>query len=256
MRATSFLVVDDSRTVRNLVADIIKNDLGGEVVHKAADGAEALAVLKEHEVDVVISDWNMPNMSGEELLYAVRQELKRDDLPFIMMTANDDRDSIITAVQLGASQYIIKPFTPMELEEKIISSWNYFNKRADKRYASLPQHKARIVVAEKSFQVQLQDISRTGALVKLRHAPEINLFKVCEVNLEFQDFMLHKVKDIGPLPGMIVRLETEDSFHPKSKNCLAGLYFNPQYISEDVREKLKKLLKWLHSRNPEIVKDI
>lgn len=112
MRDVSILIVDDTATAREMVIRALRHSFGTETILTAADGREALTVLRENRVDIIISDWNMPGMDGEELLYEVRQNQATKKIPFIMMTSNEDRDFIVTAIQLGVTNYIIKPFTP------------------------------------------------------------------------------------------------------------------------------------------------
>jgi two-component system, chemotaxis family, chemotaxis protein CheY len=113
------LVVDDFATMRRIVRNNLKT-LGYTNVVDAADGKIALNILKEEKgVGLIVSDWNMPNMTGYELLKAVRGDAELKALPFIMVTAEGQQDNIIKAVQAKVSQYIVKPFTPDTLEKKI-----------------------------------------------------------------------------------------------------------------------------------------
>ena len=86
---------------------------------EAEDGVAALKVLKSQQVDFIISDWNMPNMSGLELLKAVRGDDELKALPFLMVTAEALKDNVVAAVKAGVSNYIVKPFTKATLEEKV-----------------------------------------------------------------------------------------------------------------------------------------
>lgn len=112
------LVVDDFSTMRRIVKNIIKQ-LGFSNVEEAEDGAQALAKLKADKFDFVISDWNMPNMTGLELLQAVRADASLKDIRFLMVTAEAEKDKIVAAVQSGVNSYILKPFTAETLKEKI-----------------------------------------------------------------------------------------------------------------------------------------
>lgn len=112
------LVVDDFATMRKVIRNLLKQG-GFENVAEAEDGVAALKVLKSQPVDFVISDWNMPNMSGLELLKAVRADEELKELPFLMVTAEALKDNIVAAVKAGVSNYIVKPFTAEVLNEKI-----------------------------------------------------------------------------------------------------------------------------------------
>ena len=112
------LVVDDFNTMRRMVIKMLK-ELGFEDIVEAPDGAVAFDLLKENEIDLIISDWNMPNMTGIELLEKVRATDGYQDTPFIMVTAEGQKEQVIEAVKKGVTGYIIKPFTADVLKEKI-----------------------------------------------------------------------------------------------------------------------------------------
>jgi len=112
------LVVDDFATMRRIVKNIL-SQLGFKNIIEADDGTTALEILKKEPVDMIISDWNMPKMTGLELLKAVRADASLSDIPFIMVTAEAQQDNIILAVKAKVSQYVVKPFTAETLGEKI-----------------------------------------------------------------------------------------------------------------------------------------
>ena len=113
-----FLVVDDFSTMRRIVRNLLK-ELGYTNADEAEDGAVALAKLKAEKFDFVVSDWNMPNMTGIELLKGIRAEPSLKDLPVLMITAEARKENIIEAAQNGANGYIVKPFTAATLDEKL-----------------------------------------------------------------------------------------------------------------------------------------
>jgi two-component system chemotaxis response regulator CheY len=112
------LVVDDFATMRKVVRNLLKQG-GYENIVEAEDGVTALKVLKSQKIDFVISDWNMPNMTGLELLKAVRADEELKATPFLMVTAEALQDNVIAAVKAGVSNYIVKPFTAEVLNDKI-----------------------------------------------------------------------------------------------------------------------------------------
>jgi two-component system chemotaxis response regulator CheY len=112
------LVVDDFATMRRIVKNILIQ-LGFKNITEADDGTTAIKVLQQEKVDLIISDWNMPKMTGLEFLKEVRAEPSWAKTPFIMVTAEAQQDNIILAVKARVSQYIVKPFTADTLSEKI-----------------------------------------------------------------------------------------------------------------------------------------
>jgi two-component system chemotaxis response regulator CheY len=116
--STRFLVVDDFSTMRRIVRNLLK-ELGYTNVEEAEDGAAALQRLRGERFDFVVSDWNMPNMTGLQLLQAIRADGVLKSLPVLMITAEARKENIIEAAQAGANGYIVKPFTAATLDEKL-----------------------------------------------------------------------------------------------------------------------------------------
>ncbi|MCP1675586.1 two-component system chemotaxis response regulator CheY [Natronocella acetinitrilica] len=112
------LIVDDFSTMRRIIKNLLR-DLGYNNTAEADDGNSALPVLKKGGFDFLITDWNMPGMTGLDLLKSVRAEPELRDLPVLMVTAESKREQIIEAAQAGVNGYIVKPFTANTLREKI-----------------------------------------------------------------------------------------------------------------------------------------
>jgi two-component system chemotaxis response regulator CheY len=113
-----FLIVDDFSTMRRIIRNLLK-ELEFTNADEAEDGVVALAKLRGGNFDFVVSDWNMPNMTGIELLQAIRADDALKHLPVLMVTAEAKKENIIAAAQAGASGYVVKPFTAAVLEEKL-----------------------------------------------------------------------------------------------------------------------------------------
>lgn len=113
-----FLVVDDFSTMRRIVRNLLK-ELGFTNVQEAEDGVDALNKLRGENFDFVVSDWNMPNMTGIDLLRNIRSDAALKHLPVLMVTAEAKKENIIEAAQAGASGYVVKPFTAATLDEKL-----------------------------------------------------------------------------------------------------------------------------------------
>ncbi|MBD1209003.1 MAG: response regulator [Ignavibacteria bacterium] len=113
-----FLVVDDSPTMRRIVINAL-HSFGYNDVVEASDGQDALAILYTEKIDFVITDWNMPNMNGLELTKAIRNDATFGTLPVLMVTTRGIKEDIVQALQAKVNNYIVKPFTPAVLKEKI-----------------------------------------------------------------------------------------------------------------------------------------
>ncbi|WP_108446268.1 chemotaxis response regulator CheY [Halomonas denitrificans] len=114
----SILVVDDFPTMRRIVRSLLK-ELGFTNVEEAEDGQDALNKLKAGGFEFVVSDWNMPNLDGLEMLKQIRADDDLKALPVLMVTAEAKKENIIAAAQAGANGYVVKPFTSATLEEKL-----------------------------------------------------------------------------------------------------------------------------------------
>lgn len=129
---TRILVIDDMPSIRDLVKNQLKA-LGFKNIQEASDGEEALRMLIQlntpnTNIQLVISDWNMPNMKGIDLLKHVRAQSEWANLPFVLLTSEAERDQVTEAVLAGASQYIVKPFSAKIFEDKLKTAFQKHNK--------------------------------------------------------------------------------------------------------------------------------
>jgi len=112
------LTVDDFSTMRRIIRNMLRQ-LGYTNIVEAEDGAEALSLLQREKVDFVISDWNMPNMSGLDLLKAIRADENLKPLPVLLVTAEALKENVVEALKAGVNNYVVKPFTAETLKGKI-----------------------------------------------------------------------------------------------------------------------------------------
>ncbi len=115
MAAVRVLVVDDLLTMRRLIAAILR-ELGITQIAEASNGPKALEYLAHHPVDLLICDWNMPGMTGLEVLQAVRADPRFKDLPVLMVTAEGSVEQVRDAIAAGVTSYVVKPFLPSTLK--------------------------------------------------------------------------------------------------------------------------------------------
>jgi len=114
-----FLVVDDSSTMRRIIKNTLSR-LGHTDILEGADGVEGWRQLQENEnIDIIITDWNMPEMNGLEFVKLIRSNDKYQDIPIVMVTTEGGKTEVITALKAGVNNYIVKPFTPAILKEKL-----------------------------------------------------------------------------------------------------------------------------------------
>ena len=128
-RKMKILVVDDFSTMRRIVKNLLKQ-IWFENIDEAEDGQHALSRLKNDKYQFVVSDWNMPNMTGIELLKNVRSDPELKTLPFLMVTAEAEKEKVVEAIKAGVNNYIIKPFTAEILKEKMDKIFEKLNASA------------------------------------------------------------------------------------------------------------------------------
>jgi two-component system chemotaxis response regulator CheY len=118
--AKDILIVDDSAAIRKILQRVLRQaDVPMGEIYEAGDGVEALAALKEHKIGLVLSDINMPNMDGLQLLSQIRATAETKELPVLMITTEGSQAKVMEAVNLGANGYVRKPFTADQIKEKL-----------------------------------------------------------------------------------------------------------------------------------------
>ena len=113
------ITIDDSSTMRRIIKNTLKRIGYGDEILEAGDGKEALEVLANNDVDLIITDWNMPVMDGLTFVKTIRANAEYNDTPIIMVTTEAAKEDIIVALKAGVNNYIVKPFTPDVLKDKI-----------------------------------------------------------------------------------------------------------------------------------------
>jgi len=121
------LVVDDFATMRKIIKNVLRQISIDNVV-EAENGKHALSVLKSDNIEFIISDWIMPEMTGIEFLKACKEDETIKNIPFVMVTAEAQKDSVLEAIKAGVDNYIVKPFTPEKLKEVIGKTMAKFGK--------------------------------------------------------------------------------------------------------------------------------
>lgn len=124
------LVVDDMDSIRSLVNSTL-NELGVRKIYLVPNGSVAWKQLKDTRIDLIICDWDMPQMSGLELLRLVRASKPHSQIPFLMLTATTEKEKVMEAIEAGASDYLSKPFSPKDLEYRVIKLLRKINNKAE-----------------------------------------------------------------------------------------------------------------------------
>ncbi len=119
MKSFSILVIDDASMIRDLIKKFVRDYFPGAKIFDANNGASGRSVLLHQEIDMVLCDWEMPEMNGLELLAWLRNEEKYKNLPFIMVTSRGDKEYVVEAIEAGVSDYLVKPFNRQQFAEKV-----------------------------------------------------------------------------------------------------------------------------------------
>lgn len=130
------LVVDDASFVRDTIKRNLRPIIPDAEIHEAQNGRKAMSAMRTKQIQLILSDWEMPEMSGEDFLKWLRSEPEYNNIPFIMVTSRGDRDHVIAAVKAGVSDYLTKPFTPEELHKKVAKQLHRIGYKAPSRLAS------------------------------------------------------------------------------------------------------------------------
>lgn len=206
------LVVDDSSTARSAIINVLRDHLYCKEIVEASDGQEALRKLRQRpDIDWIFCDWEMPVMAGDELLKEVRGNCDTAHLPFIMITSKGDRDSLVTAVQLGVTSFIVKPFTAKKLVEKVLLAQGQMERRNAERTRAGKDYKAILQFdASSDIEASLVDISLSGLLMLVPHEAvrKMTVFDVFKAQMEIPNSSESIV-----LPCQVIRLEA-DPLHP------------------------------------------
>lgn len=206
------LVVDDSQQIVNIVSKMLKERLKFGRVIGLTDGKEALQLLREEHVDWVISDWEMPDVSGLELLKLVRSNPKTSDIPFILMSSRADKESLVEAVSAGVSDYITKPFSPAKLDEKLRRFIHIKERRVDVRVTPTDEYVVELYATDgKTYNAELVNISISGCLIKSPIVRDgVYLFDQLPMLLKLYEANIK-------MTGVVVRMEAVSD--PKDKSA-------------------------------------
>lgn len=258
MRNARFLLVDESNIIINAIAKILVNRIGCEpgLILTAKSAEKALDILQTEPIDVIVCEWHISPMDGQELLKEIRKNSAIKEIPFVMMSSQGGKEAVVTSIQNGVSQFLVKPFSPEKLEDTVRKAWHSAKRRAAQRYSGLPTHVMHATFGGHTIDGQMVDLSRSGGLLTLIYSPEINLFDECELSLEFEDIDDIGLVTIAPLPCRVLRIEASRSFHHSTKKCEVGLAFLGDNLSKEVQSQLDKLITYLAKKEKTIFKHL
>lgn len=243
MKNVSFLIVDDSQSVRSIVKSTVYDQLGSQRILSASNGLAAKLILQKQFVDIIISDLDMPHLDGFELLSFVRSHPKLKSTPFIMMTSEDEKEFVVNAIEKGVNQYLVKPFTTEKLEEAIRRSWHDAEKRRSTRVSDLPPHDLSVQFTDDAPAVtgSINNISVSGVLIEVEYSEEMTLFSNCKINISAKNKQ-NKTIQVKGLECSVIRVEAHDSSDKSSRRCLVAVSINDEANTDKTLRSLNKLM--------------
>ncbi|MBI4667269.1 MAG: response regulator [Nitrospinae bacterium] len=243
LKNKTVLVAEDNVTVRRFISSVLKNQLNCPSIVQVSSANEAIDIIKAKSrrspISLILSDWEMPGMTGDEFLLTIREDQDTADIPFIMVTARNDRDSIIMAAQAGVSEYLVKPFSAAVLIQKITRVMGLLERRAMNRFKSLSEDKVELIFNEQTrYNASLVNVSQTGLLAKtpLFHHGSVSIYDELELDIHASGVQI-KAR------GEIVRMEA-DRDNPNDRNVML-IAFQFCELEEGEAKKLKTIISGL-----------
>lgn len=250
-RNVSCLVVDDSNAVRLYIVSILRNQLNCKTVHQASNARDALRLIEAgSKVDWIFSDWEMPGMNGDEFLMKIRENPALSKIPFVMITARNDKGSLIAAAQAGVTDYLVKPFTASMLMTKVRRISASLERRAMERFLAHSNNKVDVVfTGSKKFSGALISVSMGGCLVitGLFKGSDICVHDMAEIRIAVEEEVIAVKGELlrvenyrdTPTPRLMLQsafqfTEVDDANRVNLKNLVARLSSFADKKGEDV----------------------
>lgn len=230
------LVVDPSKQIVSIVSRMLKEQLKFGRVISSTNSKEALNIIREEHLDWVISDWEMPEVSGLDLLKVVREKKETAEVPFILMSARADKESLVEAVSAGISDYIAKPFSPAKLLEKLKRFTNLKQLNRSVRVSPAEEYIVEIEATDgKKYNSTIINVSLSGCLLR---SPVLKtglyLYDEVPLNLKLGESNIQIV-------GSVIRLDTDKSNAVDARDFMTAA-FNFVDISEQARSSLNEFI--------------
>jgi len=227
------LVIDSPDSIKKIIRPTLTRNLGfqGQNIYEANDGKRALEILNSTQIDLVLCEWNIPNISGIELLKFIRKDGRMASLPFIMVTSESDSTFILQAAQEHVTQYVVKPFTPDSFSTKIKKALEPKERRAHERHPANAKNKLTILVKGKPLTSgEIINVSKGGLLAQLVLHRGLTVYDQLTLNISFGSADGKQLTDT--LLGELIRLERVTDT-PNKKTA----YFTFMFIGLDDRQK-------------------
>ena len=201
-----FLIVDDSPTSRKLTMSALRT-LGYNDSVDAEDGVQALRVLKSEKIDIMITDWNMPNLNGLELTNVIRSDKELMNLPILLCTTRGDKNDIMKAIKSRVNGYIVKPFTPKTLQEKIAPIIKIYKDRLESE-----ETKKELPIKIEMDSINIEDINDVNISLKVKGNLKSEINSILKLNLSKHKTKIKRIVNtlIIENSGIVLKSEAFD----------------------------------------------
>ncbi len=230
------LVIDDNAPFRRWICVVLEHQMNCQHLIQAGTADDAMKMINEQisegSIDIILCDWEMPGMNGDELLYKIRENPTTKDVKFIMLTGRRDKDSAIAAIQMGANDYIVKPVSTAILIQKIR---NLFNEPGRKLMTPFDSKVKIVFKTLNKYVGKLYEITCASCLVRSPVFTHATIGVYENVELEF----LHKEGKVR-LKAEIIRIEVDIEDDPSNQFIMVAFIFDA--IDDENEEALKKLV--------------
>ncbi|MEW5744513.1 MAG: response regulator [Nitrospirota bacterium] len=236
MKKLRLLMVEDAASMRKFAKYGLEKSFPSIRIDEATNGKEAQAKLEQAEYDLILCDWEMPEVQGDELLEWVRHHPNLSGTPFIMVTSRNDKQSVMKAIELGANSYVVKPFTAESLARKITTVIDRFDRREHERYeasGSLTFH-----FRDHVARGNLIDISLGGLLSVFSRSNELpSIFEKVTMDLQLEN----SPKSNG-IEGFVIRIQAAEAFIDADRVKFAVKFLD---MSPEKKKELQAVLNSL-----------
>ncbi len=206
MKKLKVLIVEDAASMRKFLKYGLEKSFPGILVDEAVNGREAQAKLEQTEYDLVLCDWEMPDINGDKILEWVRNHPTISGIPFIMVTSRNDKESVMKAIQSGANSYVVKPFSAESLAQKITAVIDHFDRREFQRFGAngdISLHCGGKVAAGSIIDISMGGLF--GTFSRKHPLPAIFEKVLVEIKVENSE-------KLGGIEGFVIRLQAAESF--------------------------------------------
>lgn len=242
------LVVDHSSTIRSFINSILRDELGCQRIHLVSNANDAIRLLKgTTRVDWIFSDWEMPGMSGDELLAWVRSYPPTSDIPFIMVTYRNDKDSLAEAVKKGVTDFLTKPFPAKSLIRKIMRIDEERKRRKNtKKYRASSQYFVEINFPSIApYQGELVNVSMSDCVVRIPTKKQDSISIYQEADLSIQS-----IDEVISIKGELIRLEADYQEQNAYEYIIATFQVGSKEVnhSEDKTRQFSRIIEHLEEK--------